>query len=99
MVLRLDRRDLLDIARGAAFLGTGGGGNPYVGRLMVERAMEDTGRTLELLDLADLPDDGLVIPTAMMGAPTCIVEKLPEGNEAAASGGRQLPPCQSRQGA
>lgn len=85
MVLRLDRRDLLDIARGAAFLGTGGGGNPYVGRLMVERAMEDTGRTLELLDLADLPDDGLVIPTAMMGAPTCIVEKLPEGNEAAAS--------------
>lgn len=85
MSLRLNRGDLLDLARGAAFLGTGGGGNPYVGRLMVERAMDETGRSLELLDLDDLPDDGLVIPTAMMGAPTCIVEKLPQGTEAAAS--------------
>jgi uncharacterized protein len=85
VTLRIDRLDLPDLARGAAFLGTGGGGNPYVGRLMVERAMEDTGRPLELLELTDLPDDGLVIPTAMMGAPTCIVEKLPEGSEAAAS--------------
>ncbi|MGH2614240.1 MAG: DUF917 domain-containing protein [Thermomicrobiales bacterium] len=85
MSLRLTAGDLPDLARGAAFLGTGGGGNPYIGRLMVERAMAETGRDLELLDLADVPDDALVIPTAMMGAPTCIVEKLPEGLEAAAS--------------
>lgn len=85
MGLKLTIDDLPDLARGAAFLGTGGGGNPYVGRLMVERAMRETGRELELLDLADVPDDAFVIPTAMMGAPTCIVEKLPEGNEAAAS--------------
>lgn len=85
MGLTLTTSDLPDLARGAAFLGTGGGGNPYIGRLMVERAMQETGRPLELLDLADLPDDALVIPTAMMGAPTCIVEKLPKGDEAAAS--------------
>ena len=85
MGLKLTIDDLPDLARGAAFLGTGGGGNPYVGRLMVERAMRETGRELELLDLADVPDDAFVIPTAMMGAPTCIVEKLPEGHEAAAS--------------
>ncbi|MFN8593644.1 MAG: DUF917 domain-containing protein [Thermomicrobiales bacterium] len=85
MTQMLTTGDLPDLARGAAFLGTGGGGNPYVGRLMVESAMRDTGRDLELLDLADLPDDALVIPTAMMGAPTCIVEKLPRGTEAAAS--------------
>lgn len=85
MGLKLSIADLSDLARGAAFLGTGGGGNPYVGRLMVERAMRETGRALELLDLADVPDDAWVIPTAMMGAPTCIVEKLPEGHEAAAS--------------
>jgi hypothetical protein len=77
--------DLPDLARGAAFLGTGGGGNPYVGRLMVEAAMRETGRELVLLDLEEVPDDALVIPTAMMGAPTCIVEKLPRGTEAAAS--------------
>ena len=82
---RLSVADLHDLARGAAFLGTGGGGNPYVGRLLVESAMRETGRDLELMDLADLPDDALVIPTAMMGAPTCIVEKLPRGTEAAAS--------------
>lgn len=85
MSLRLSVADLPDLARGAAFLGTGGGGNPYVGRLMVELAMRETGRQLELMDLADLPDDALVIPTAMMGAPTCIVEKLPQGMEAAES--------------
>ncbi len=85
MALRLTIEDLPDLARGAAFLGTGGGGNPYVGRLMVESAMQETGRVLELLDLADVPDDALLIPTAMMGAPTCIVEKLPEGTEAAQS--------------
>lgn len=78
MGLRLSQEDLPDLARGAAFLGTGGGGNPYVGRLMVERAMADTGQKLELLDLMDVPDNALVIPTAMMGAPTCIVEKLPK---------------------
>lgn len=85
MGLKLTREDLKDLARGAAFLGTGGGGNPYVGRLLVERALDDTGSELELMDLADVPDDALVIPTAMMGAPTCIVEKLPNGQELAAS--------------
>jgi len=85
MALQLTAEDLPDLGRGAAFLGTGGGGNPYVGRLMVELAMKETGRDLVLMDLDDLPDDALVIPTAMMGAPTCIVEKLPQGMEAAAS--------------
>jgi DUF917 family protein len=85
MSQRLTITDLPDLARGAAFLGTGGGGNPYVGRLMVESAMRDAGRDLELLDLDEVPDDALIIPTAMMGAPTCIVEKLPRGDEAAAS--------------
>lgn len=85
MSQRITIADLPDLARGAAFLGTGGGGNPYVGRLMVESAMRDAGHDLELLDLDEIPDEALVIPTAMMGAPTCIVEKLPRGTEAAAS--------------
>lgn len=85
MSLKLTREDLKDLARGAAFLGTGGGGNPYIGRLMVERALDESGAELELLNLSEVPDDALVIPTAMMGAPTCIVEKLPNGGELAAS--------------
>jgi hypothetical protein len=79
--MKLTRDDLADLARGAAFLGTGGGGDPYCGRLMVERALDD-GCTLEIIDLEDVPDDALIIPTAMMGAPTVLIEKLPRGDEA-----------------
>lgn len=78
--MQLTPQDVADIARGAAFLGAGGGGDPYCGRLMVERALAD-GCTITLIDLKDLPDDALIIPTAMMGAPTILAEKLPHGDE------------------
>jgi hypothetical protein len=77
----LDRTDLLDLALGAAFLGTGGGGDPYVGRLMVQRCI-DEGLSVTLIDPDELDDDAFVIPTAMMGAPTVLVEKIPSGEEA-----------------
>jgi len=79
--MKLTSDDLQDLAIGAAFLGTGGGGNPYVGRLMVQRCL-DEGLTVELIDPTELADDAFVIPTAMMGAPTVLVEKLPSGQEA-----------------
>jgi uncharacterized protein len=84
MTRELEPQDLLDLARGAAFLGTGGGGDPYVGRLMVEQAVREGG-VVTILDLADVADDAFVIPTAMMGAPTVMVEKLPRGDEAVAA--------------
>lgn len=81
---KITQQDLLDLAVGAAFLGTGGGGDPYIGRLMVQAAMEDGGEVV-LLDPTEVPNDALVIPTAMMGAPTVLVEKIPSGEEAVAS--------------
>ena len=36
---------------------------------------------VKLLDAAELADDDLVMPTAMMGAPTVMVEKIPRGDE------------------
>jgi DUF917 family protein len=84
MAAELNGQDLLDLARGAAFLGTGGGGDPYIGRLMVERAVAAGGRVL-LVPLEEVPDDWFVIPTAMMGAPTVMIEKLPRGDEAVKS--------------
>jgi DUF917 family protein len=80
----LNRHDLPDLATGAAFLGTGGGGDPYVGRLMVEQALRDGGQ-VEIVGLDELGDGDFVIPTAMMGAPTCLVEKIPRGDETAKS--------------
>jgi uncharacterized protein len=81
---QITRQDLLDLAVGAAFLGTGGGGDPYIGRLMVQAALDD-GRTVTIMDPHEVPDDALVIPTAMMGAPTVLIEKIPSGEEAVAS--------------
>ncbi|MGH7921500.1 MAG: DUF917 domain-containing protein [Candidatus Dormibacteraceae bacterium] len=78
----LDRGQLPDLARGAALLGSGGGGDPYVGRLMVDRALR-VGRRVRVLPLDEVPDEALVIATAMMGAPTVMNEKLPAGSEGA----------------
>ena len=78
----LDRAALADLARGAALLGTGGGGDPYIGRLLVDQALRETGRTITVLDPDEIDDDAFVIPTAQMGAPTVMVEKIPRGDEA-----------------
>ena len=76
--------ELADIALGATVLGTGGGGDPHVGKLVAEQAIEAHG-PVELVHPDDLADDALVIPSAQMGAPTVAVEKLPGGHEPVAS--------------
>lgn len=73
--------DMENLSVGAAVLGTGGGGDPHVGKLMAQQAIEEHG-PVTMLDPEEVPDDALVIPSAMMGAPTVILEKLPEGREA-----------------
>jgi uncharacterized protein len=77
----LDLQDLPDLARGAALLGTGGGGDPHIGRLMVEAAIREHG-PVTVLDPGEVDDAAFVVPTAMMGAPTVMVEKIPRGDEA-----------------
>ncbi len=73
--------DLLeDFARGAAFLGTGGGGDPYIGRLAAQHAIEEHGPP-ELISLDELDDDTGVYPVAYIGAPTIFVEKLICGDD------------------
>lgn len=72
--------DIDDIARGAAVLGAGGGGDPYLGSLLAKHALETHG-PVELVSPYALPDDALVLPVAMMGAPAVIVEKTPSGDE------------------
>ncbi|ABO50074.1 protein of unknown function DUF917 [Desulforamulus reducens MI-1] len=77
----LDIQAIEDIALGAALLGTGGGGDPYVGKLMAIQAVEEFG-PIQLLEPHEVPDEALIVPTAMMGAPTVLVEKVPNGEEA-----------------
>lgn len=72
--------DMEDIAIGGAILGTGGGGDPYVGKLMAQQAIRKHG-PVKIIDVEELADDALVVPVCMMGAPTVMTEKLPQGDE------------------
>jgi hypothetical protein len=76
----LDHNALGEIAIGATVLGTGGGGDPTLGKLMAQQAVATHG-PVQLLPLDEVADDGWIIPTAMMGAPTVLVEKIPSGTE------------------
>ncbi|AGK62013.1 hypothetical protein Asulf_02050 [Archaeoglobus sulfaticallidus PM70-1] len=76
----LDKEDIENLAVGAAILGTGGGGDPYLGKLTAIQAL-DEGYEINVVDVKEVPDDALVIPSAGMGSPTVIVEKIPKGTE------------------
>jgi DUF917 family protein len=72
-----------DLARGAAVLGTGGGGDPYIGALLATQALREHG-DVTVVSLDEVPDDAVVLTVAMMGAPTVMVEKLPSLDEVTA---------------
>jgi DUF917 family protein len=82
--MRITLEHVEDLARGAAILGTGGGGDPYIGSLMLRQALQD-GHRVELIDVESLGDDDFAVPFGMMGAPTVVVEKIPNGAEMVAA--------------
>ena len=63
------------IAMGAGILGTGGGGNPYIGQLRARQAIKEHG-PVTVLDPDELPDDAQVICVGGIGAPTVGIEKV-----------------------
>ena len=73
--MKIEREMLEDFARGAAFLGTGGGGDPYIGRLFCAHAIDVYGAP-NMIPLDTLADSANVFSVAGMGAPTVLVEKL-----------------------
>ena len=60
---KVDPDDLESIAIGAGILGTGGGGNPYIGKLTARRLLSK-GHEIEVVPLEDLPDDLRLDPNA-----------------------------------
>ena len=73
-------KEIEDIALGAALLGAGGGGDPYIGKLVAIGAVKEC-EEVTLLSPDEVPDDALVVPIAMMGAPTVLAEKGIGGKE------------------
>ncbi|WP_321392451.1 DUF917 domain-containing protein [Emcibacter sp.] len=76
--MQINHTNLEDFIRGSAFLGTGGGGDPYAGRLMLKQVL-DEGRTVTIVDPKDFDDAKTAINILTMGAPTVINEKIPSG--------------------
>jgi len=72
--------DIEPIALGAGILGTGGGGNPYLGSLELREAIRKHGPA-QVISPEELADDALVPMTGYIGAPTASIEKIQEGQE------------------
>jgi len=68
------------LAIGAGILGTGGGGNPYLGKL-IARQFVNAGARIEVVSLDEVPDDAFVVSVGGMGSPTVAVERLRRADE------------------
>ena len=64
-----------DIARGSAVLGTGGGGDPYLGKLEAFEAIKIHG-AFRLIEIDELDNDAFVIFPFGIGSPVPFLERL-----------------------
>lgn len=72
--------DLIPVSIGAGILGTGGGGNPYLGYLRVREALR-SGGTVRVVDPGEVADDDLLVVVGGMGSPVVSYEKVAQGDE------------------
>lgn len=72
--------DLSALARGCAVFASGGGGDPFAAMQMAQAAIAEHG-PVRLVTLEELPQDGMVMPTSLVGSPTVTLEKLGSGDE------------------
>jgi len=77
--LTVEDLDALEI--GAGILGTGGGGNPYQGKLLALEAMK-AGYELKILGTDQIEPDALCMSIGGIGAPVVGTERLREGRGA-----------------
>ena len=67
--------ELESIAIGAGILGTGGGGNPYIGQLRARQAIRRWG-PVDVLAPDEVPENARVVCVGGIGAPTVGIEKV-----------------------
>lgn len=72
----LTEEDIENVSIGATVLGTGGGGDPYIGKLMALAAIKKHG-PVKMITVDELEDDQWVLPVSGMGSPSVLVEKIP----------------------
>src|SRR5215208_2818343 len=70
--------DALEI--GAGILGTGGGGNPYLGKIEAFQQLK-AGKIIQVVSLDEIGDDAFVTTVGGMGSPTVGIERVGRGDE------------------
>lgn len=80
MTTRIDLDNLPALSLGCTVFAGGGGGDPRIGELMAMVAIRALG-PVDVRPLDAFDDDDLVMPCGMIGAPTVMVEKIPNGAE------------------
>lgn len=76
----LTPEDLDALEIGSGILGTGGGGNPYQGKLLTLEAMK-AGHKMTILATDKIAPDALCMSVGGIGAPVVGVERIREGKE------------------
>jgi len=71
----LQAQEIEDIAAGSAVLGTGGGGDPYLGKLAALQAIKKYG-PLQLVEIDELNDDDLSVCPFGIGSPVPFLERI-----------------------
>ena len=66
-LMKITASDIDDLALGAVFLATGGGGDPYLPTLIAKETLAQTGG-VTLIDAQSLDDDAFVVPVGGVGA-------------------------------
>lgn len=76
----LTEDDILALEIGSGIMGTGGGGNPYIGKLRALRTIRE-GYELKILPIEAVRDDDKIVSLGGIGAPLVSFERLKEGRE------------------
>ena len=74
--MKISSEDLDDLTLGAVFLATGGGGDPYLIKLLTKAVLDKYG-AVELLSPNDIDEQAVVVAVGDVGAPTVGLELLP----------------------
>lgn len=78
--MRIGIESLEDLAAGSVFLGTGGGGDPYISTLLARQIVSRCG-PVDLIHPSMLDDDAFVVGIGGIGAPSVGLELLPASDQ------------------
>lgn len=80
--MRITVKDIDALVLGSAVLGSGGGGNPSLGAMLLKQAWEAKGLdSIEVVPFDQIDENSLLISSAGMGSPVIGIEKIPNGAE------------------